>query len=303
MNVQSWSTDRPWKSMASSYSRTKPKLGFAEFFDKSVFFNKKAGMMMYVRGDKKLETSYLDGVAKLRFSLTAVCDFDHSIVEDPDIDEYGRQRTKWVVRNFWGLQKQLPWGEKITSEEFTSGQRFCFQMFPNGYCSNADQALKLQSDAANDMLSSAAMAANPADLKPVREMCVCWHGVCDLRATHSVYLYTDVFNGHHRCTKIKNGIQPPDQVKTTTYQDTTGSFGSSTGYLSLFLHYGEDPISRNTASKAVFQLGIVLQKKDPTGFFCPDRELMPGGVCVLSDVRFNCTFVSHTFQGIGWAPI
>ncbi len=172
MNVQNWDIEKPWRSMASSFSKSKSRLGFAEFFDKGVFFNKKAGMMMYVRGDKKLETSYLDGVAKLRFSLTAVCDFDHSIVEDPDIDEYGRQKTKWVVRNFWGLQKQLPWGEKITSEEFTSGQRFCFQMFPNGYCSGADQALKLQSDAASEMLSSKAMEdqKNSADLKLIREM-------------------------------------------------------------------------------------------------------------------------------------
>ena len=129
---------------------------------------------MYVRGDKKLDTSYLDGVAKLKFSLTAVCDFDHTIVEDPEIDEYGRQKTKWTVRNFWGLQKQLPWGEKITSEEFTSGQRFCFQMFPSGYCANADQALKLQLNAANDMLESAPMAPvpPPPDLKPIKEMCV-----------------------------------------------------------------------------------------------------------------------------------
>ena len=51
-----------------------------------VFFGN--NLCMYVRGDKKLETSYLDGVAKLSFVLTAVCDFDHTIVEDPEIDEY-----------------------------------------------------------------------------------------------------------------------------------------------------------------------------------------------------------------------
>jgi hypothetical protein len=84
---------------------------------------------------------------------------------------------------------------------------------------------------------------------------------------------------HSRCVKIKSGIQPPD-AKTEFHQDLTGAFGSSTGYLSLFLHYGEDPISRNTVSKAVFQIGIVLQKKDATGFFCPDRDVSPGGVCV-----------------------
>jgi hypothetical protein len=174
MIVQNWNVDKPWKSMAASFSKSNSKLGFSEFFDKSVFFNKKSGMMMYVRGDKKLETSYLDGVAKLRFSFTAVCDFDHTIVEDPEIDEYGRQTTKWVVRNFWGLQKQLPWGEKITSEEFTSGQRFCFQMFPNGYCASANEALQSHLNAARDMLASPAMVASPGELKSTKEMCVDW---------------------------------------------------------------------------------------------------------------------------------
>ena len=169
--VQTWNTAIPWKSMASSYSKAKPKWGIGEFFDTSVFFNKKTGMMMYVRGDKKLETSYLDGVAKLSFVLTAVCDFDHTIVEDPEIDEYGRQKTKWVVRNFWGLQKQLPWGQKITSEEFTSGQRFCFQMFPNGYCMNLQDALQSQKDAAANMTTSKHQP--PDDVKkPILELCV-----------------------------------------------------------------------------------------------------------------------------------
>jgi hypothetical protein len=82
-------------------------------------------------------------------------------------------------------------------------------------------------------------------------------------------------------------------VSTTSYVDTTGNFASSSGHLSLFLHYGEDPISRNTVSKAIFQLGIVLQKKDPTGFFCPDRDLLPGGVCVLTPPFFRSR--SHSF--------
>jgi hypothetical protein len=173
MNVQTWNPNKPWRSMASSFSKTNPKLGFADFFDKSVFFNKKAGMMMYIRGDKKLETSFLDGVAKLRFVLTAVCDFDHTIVEDPDVDEYGRQKTKWVVRNFWGLQKQLPWGEKITSEEFTSGQRFCFQLFPSGYCTSVDHALKMHSEAASEMMKSIeTITPFPEELKSVKDACV-----------------------------------------------------------------------------------------------------------------------------------
>ena len=32
----------------------------------------------------------------------------------------------------------------------------------------------------------------------------------------------------------------------------------------------------------MFQIGIVLQKKDATGFFCPDRDVLPGGVCVAT---------------------
>jgi hypothetical protein len=234
-------------------------------------------MMMYVRGDKKLDTSFLDGVAKLRFSLTAVCDFDHAIVEDPDIDEYGRQKTRWVVRNFWGLQKQLPWGEKITSEEFTSGQRFCFQMFPNGYCSNADQALKLQLTAAEDMMKSIESSTSPAELKSVKESCVFLYSSSTQFLRQSSHYFPLIQAMSCRCAKVQSGIQAPD-AKNPTHQDASGAFGSSSGYLSLFLHYGEDPISRNTVSKAIFQLGIVLQKKDPTGFFCPDRDLLPGGV-------------------------
>jgi len=46
--VQKWNTALPWKSMATSYSKAKPKWGIGEFFDKSVFFNKKSGMMMCV---------------------------------------------------------------------------------------------------------------------------------------------------------------------------------------------------------------------------------------------------------------
>jgi hypothetical protein len=84
---------------------------------------------------------------------------------------FGRQKTKWVVRNFWGLQKQLPWGQKITSEEFTSGQRFCFQMFPNGYCMDLQDALKSQTDAATNM--SVSLNQPPDDVKkPILELCV-----------------------------------------------------------------------------------------------------------------------------------
>jgi hypothetical protein len=92
---------------------------------------------------------------------------------------FGRQKTKWVVRNFWGLQKQLPWGQKITSEEFTSGQRFCFQMFPNGYCMDLQDALKSQTDAATNM--SVSSEKTPDDVKkPILELCVATPGLISL---------------------------------------------------------------------------------------------------------------------------
>ena len=88
-----------------------------------------------------------------------------------------------------------------------------------------------------------------------------------------------------RCKKIDEGItMGADPKNPDTFEKLNdisgGQFSTSSGFLSLFLHYGEDPISRNTVSKAIFQVGIVLQKKDPSGFFCPDPLLEPGGVCV-----------------------
>jgi len=210
---------------------------------------------------------------------------------------FGRQKTKWVVRNFWGLQKQLPWGQKITSEEFTSGQRFCFQMFPNGYCMDLQDALKSQTDAATNM--SVSSEKTPDDVKkPILELCVAtpYFPCHSPQPAFSRQFSEPKLNpALSRCKKVNESITPgtdPKNVETfgKLTDNSGGLFSTSSGYLSLFLHYGEDPISRNTVSKAVFQLGIVLQKKDPSGFFCPKSDLEPGGVCVqcTSTMQLAC---------------
>jgi len=133
--------------MASSFYKTNSKLGFADFFDKSVFFNKKAGMMMYIRGDKNLKRHFLTALPDCALFLLPSATLTTPLWKTLMLTGYGQQKSgKWVVRNFWGSAEAATMGEAITSEEFTYWPAiFCFQLFPSGYCTSVDHALKMHS--------------------------------------------------------------------------------------------------------------------------------------------------------------
>lgn len=45
----------------------------------------------------------------------------------------GRQRTNWIVRNFWQVQKKLGPNQKLSSEVFESDDFWYLDLYPNGY--------------------------------------------------------------------------------------------------------------------------------------------------------------------------
>jgi len=104
----------------------------------------------------------------------------------------------------------------------------------------------------------------PEELKSVKDACVAIALVARL-FYQRMFSIRGVFSLTLRlpdARRLKTASKFPNMVNTTSYVDTTGNFASSSGHLSLFLHYGR-PNQSQHGFKSYFSARNRLAEERP----------------------------------------